>query len=43
MPTRLSQAAPFYFEEPREEINSAGKDWQEAIADTLDVTKLPGN
>ncbi|MEI6073093.1 MAG: sugar-binding domain-containing protein [Verrucomicrobiae bacterium] len=38
----MSPAALFYAGGPREEINLAGDDWQEAIADTLDVAKVPG-
>jgi len=34
-------AAPAYANGPREEINLAGPDWQEGIADTLDLDKVP--
>ncbi|MFA6293258.1 MAG: sugar-binding domain-containing protein [Victivallales bacterium] len=36
-------AGQFFTNGPREEMNLAGKDWQEAVSDTLDMTKIPEN
>ena len=39
--THTAPAATPFLSGPRDEINLAGKDWQEAISDTLNMNRIP--